>query len=107
VVKTPKQSCKADKQIKDPYPNGLPDDVANRLADQYAKLFALFIDHADIIPRISFWGLHDGRSWLNHYPCDRTNYPMIWDRHLQPKQALQAILAVAAEKRHIKKQPVP
>lgn len=76
VVKTPKQSCKAGKQIEDPYPNRLPDDVDKRLADQYAKLFALFIDHSDIIPRVSFWALHDGRSWLNHYPCDRTNHPM-------------------------------
>lgn len=107
VVKTPKESCVAGKQIDDPFPKGLPDDVGNRLSDQYAKLFAMFIDHAGIIPRVSFWALHDGKSWLNHYPCDRTNHPMLWDRKLQPKQALAAVMSVAAEKRNTKNQPLP
>jgi endo-1,4-beta-xylanase len=99
VVKTLKDSCKAGKQIDDPFPNGLPDEVNLRLANQYAKLFTLFVDYANIIPRVSFWALHNGKSWLNHYPCDRTNHPMLWDRELQPTQALKAVLGVAAEKK--------
>lgn len=61
--------------------NGLPDDVQQRLADQYAQLFALFLKHRDKITRVTFWGLHDERSWLNHWPFKRTNHPLLWTGH--------------------------
>jgi endo-1,4-beta-xylanase len=79
----------------DPYAEGLPPEVQRRLADQYARLFALFVKHRDKISRVTFWGLHDGRSWLNFWPSRRTNHPLLWDRQLQPKPALAAVLAVA------------
>lgn len=79
-----------------PFANGLPPEIQKRLADQYAQLFALFLKHADKIDRVTFWGLHDGRSWLNTWPSRRTNHPLPWDRDLQPKPALPAILAIAS-----------
>jgi endo-1,4-beta-xylanase len=78
----------------DPFVNGLPPDVQQRLADQYARLFALFYKHRDKIRRVTFWGLHDGRSWLNKWPSPRTNHALLWDRALQPKPALAAVLTV-------------
>jgi endo-1,4-beta-xylanase len=99
VVKITKESCKNKKMIGDPYPNGLPADVDNRLADQYKSLFSLFIDHASTISRVSVWALHDGRSGLNHQPCERTNHPMLWDRQLHPKLALKAVIDVATAKK--------
>ncbi len=98
VVKTPKESCTNKNMMGDPYPNELPADVDNRLADQYKSLFSLFIDHASTLSRVSFWAMHDGKSGLNHQPCERTNHPMLWDRQLQPKQALKAVIDVAAVK---------
>jgi endo-1,4-beta-xylanase len=83
----------------DPFAKGLPSDLQQRLADQYARLFALFLKHRDKIHRVTFWGLHDGRSWLNHWPSKRTNHPLLWDRALQPKPALSAVLALAHEQR--------
>ncbi len=83
----------------DPFADGLPADVQARLADQYARLFALFLKHRDKISRITFWGLHDGRSWLNTWPSKRTNHPLLWDRALQPKPALAAVVAVAQQAR--------
>ncbi len=79
----------------DPFGNGLPLDLQQRLADQYAKLFELFLKHRDKISRVTFWGLHDGRSWLNSWPSKRTNHALLWDRALQPKPALSAVLTVA------------
>ena len=52
----------------DPYANGCPPEVLDREAAQYAQLFALFRKHADKITRVTFWGLHDGRTWLNTWP---------------------------------------
>lgn len=80
----------------DPFAQGLPPEVQKRLADQYAQLFALFLKHRDKISRVTFWGLHDGRSWLNHWPSTRTNHALLWDRTLQPKPALSAVLSLAS-----------
>lgn len=84
-----KESAGADR-----YPNGLPPEMLRRQAEQYRALFELFRKHSDKISRVTFWGLHDGASWLNHWPYKRTNYPLLWGRDLQPKPALQAVLAV-------------
>lgn len=87
-----------EKDSADPFANGLPEGLQQRLADQYARLFALFLKHRDKITRVTFWGLHDGRSWLNGWPSKRTNHPLLWDRALQPKPSLSAVLALAQEK---------
>jgi endo-1,4-beta-xylanase len=79
----------------DLYANGCPPEVLQRQAQQYAELFAIFKKHADKIARVTFWGLDDGKSWLNDWPSKRTNYPLLWSRDLQPKPALDAILSEA------------
>jgi endo-1,4-beta-xylanase len=53
----------------------LPGSGAGAAGGSIPKLFALFRRHADAIARISFWDLHDGRSWLNHFPWERANHP--------------------------------
>jgi len=57
----------------------------------YAKLFALFVKHRDAIDRVTFWGLHDARSWR------RGQNPLVFDAGSQPKPALQAILDAVAK----------
>lgn len=79
----------------DPYASGCPPQILQRQAEQYARLFALFRRHADAISRVTFWGLDDGRSWLNTWPRKRTNHPLLWDRSGQPKPALAAVLGEA------------
>lgn len=79
----------------DPYADGLPADVQQRLGTRYAELFALFQRKRDVIDRVTFWGLHDGQSWKNGFPVKgRTNHPLLFDRQLQPKPALDAVLQV-------------
>ncbi len=90
----------------DPFVNGLSNDLQQRLADQYARLFTLFLKHQDKITRVTFWGLHDGRSWLNNWPSKRTNHPLLWNRALQPKPALSAVLALTQLKTEPTAQPL-
>jgi endo-1,4-beta-xylanase len=72
-----------------------------RLADQYGRLFRLFCRQRDKIDRVTFWGLHDGRSWLNYWPvAGRTNHPMLFDRQCQPKAAYFAVAQVARDISH-------
>ena len=83
--------------VDDPYVRGCPAEVLRRQADQYGALFALFRKHAGKIARVTFWGLHDGRSWLNTWPRKRTNHPLLWGRDLEPKPALGTVLAGALQ----------
>jgi endo-1,4-beta-xylanase len=79
-----------------PYPDGLPDEMQEKLAKRYGELFAIFCRHADRIDRINFWGVHDGQSWLNNWPIQgRTDYPLLFDRDLQPKPAFFAVVKTA------------
>ena len=83
----------------DPYVKGLPDSVQHQLADRYAAIFKLFARHADKISRVTFWGLHDGVSWKNNFPVrGRTDYALLFDRQLKPKEAFRAVIDVASEK---------
>jgi endo-1,4-beta-xylanase len=76
----------------DPYKDGCPEEVLKRQAEQYAKLFELFNKHSDVIARVSFWNLHDGESWLNYFPWNRTNHPLLFDRNGKPKPAYQSVI---------------
>ncbi len=76
-----------------PYPEALPDSMQQVLAKRYAECFALFHKHHDQISRVTFWGVHDGQSWLNNWPVrGRTNYPLLFDRRYQPKPAFEAVI---------------
>jgi len=60
-------------------------------AEAYGKLFKLFARHRDDIDRVTFWGLHDGRSWR------RGQSPLAFDAASKPKPALQAIIDAVAK----------
>ena len=78
-----------------PWPDGLPADMEQRLARRYAGIFGVFLKHRDAVTRVTFWGVHDGASWLNHFPVrGRTNYPLLFDRMKQPKPAFDAVVAL-------------
>jgi endo-1,4-beta-xylanase len=81
------------KETMNPYKNGLPDSVQNQLTARYTDLFRIFLKYKDPIELVTFWGLHDGRSWKNHFPIfGRTNYPLLFDRNYQPKPAYYSVM---------------
>ncbi len=80
-----------------PYPRVLPPEVAEAQARFYRRIFQIALEHPGTVTRITFWGVHDGLSWLNSFPVpNRTNHALLWDRALQPKPALGAILSALA-----------
>ena len=79
---------------EDLYRNACPPEVLGRQAEQYGELFALFRRHRDKVARISFWGLHDGSSWLNTWPGERTNHPLLFDRRCLGKPAFERVMEV-------------
>jgi len=100
VLPTPWDSDAADINMKagynekmNPYPNGLPDSMQEKLSTGYENLFLLFLKHKDVISRITFWGVNDGQSWLNNWPVrGRTNYPLLFDRNFKPKPAFYKVI---------------
>lgn len=79
----------------DPYKNGLPQDVDRQLTDRYSEIMGIFYRKRDKIDRVTFWGMDDGMSWKNGSPIpNRTNYPLLWNRGLEPKAAYKAVLEV-------------
>jgi len=76
-----------------PYTNGLPDSVQQKLTQRYADLFAVFAKHHDRVSRVTFWGVTDRDSWLNNWPVkNRTAYPLLFNRDGRPKPAFTAVI---------------
>lgn len=84
---------------EDVYREGCPAQVLQRQAEQYARLFEIFTELAGAVSRVTFWGLHDGGSWLNYWPGKRTNHPLLFDRAGEPKPAFTRVLETAARVR--------
>ena len=83
------------KEFLDPYREGLPDNLQALQAKRYDELFSIFYNRRAKIARVTFWGVHDGMSWKNDYPIPgRKNYPLLWNRQLRAKPALNAVLTV-------------
>ncbi|MGD0571543.1 MAG: endo-1,4-beta-xylanase [Sedimentisphaerales bacterium] len=79
-----------------PYPDTLPAEVQEKLAERYGELFAVFHKHADKISRVTLWGVQDGQSWLNRWPVEgRADYPLLFDRNLKSKPAYYAVIKTA------------
>ncbi|WP_439489491.1 endo-1,4-beta-xylanase [Algoriphagus sp.] len=69
-----------------PFKDGITPEAEARLAQRYADIFDIYERHKDKITRVTFWGLGDRNSWLNNFPVrGRTNYPLLFDRNLDPK----------------------
>jgi len=77
-----------------PYPDGLPEDMQQRLTERYRDVFERLVKNPAVV-NITFWGIHDGRSWLNNFPVrGRTNHALLFDRQLKNKPAHGAVLKV-------------
>jgi endo-1,4-beta-xylanase len=100
VLKRPKEAIGADlsktyafQNEYNPYADGLPSEIEKELSQRYQDIFKLYYRHREKISRVTFWGTHDGASWLNNWPVrGRTNYPLLFDKDFKPKtQLLEAI----------------
>jgi len=76
-----------------PYVDGLDDETSQALADSYVALFTMFLKHRDLINRVTLWNLTDASTWRNNWPMrGRTDYPVLFDRANDPKQAYRALV---------------
>ena len=79
-----------------PYTEGLPAEKAKEQSDFFVKLFRIYLNHKDIISRVTFWGLTDADSWKNGWPVPfRTDYPLAIDRNYEPKPFVKEIIKLS------------
>jgi endo-1,4-beta-xylanase len=78
----------------------LPDEVkpfthelGDSLAAKYKEVFEVFIEKADVLTGVTFWGVADNKTWLSHYVVPgRTDYPLLFDSVYQPKKAFYEVI---------------
>ena len=83
----------------DPYKNGLPDDVAQRINERWLEFFKLYKRHQQQISRVTLWGVSDAQSWMNNWPVSgRTAYALLFDRQYHPKPVIKDIIKLYQQK---------
>lgn len=76
-----------------PYPEGLPEEVATEWNSRMSDFFELFLKHSDKISRVTFWGVSDGDSWKNDWPVEgRVEYPLLFDRNYEMKPFMKQLI---------------
>ena len=107
VLPAANQSTSADVNRRDqaqanlnPYVDGLPKDVEQKLAKRYDELFAVFLKNKDVVKRVTFWGVSNRDSWLNNWPIrGRTAYPLVFDRERKPTPSYETVLSLGKARR--------
>lgn len=74
------------------YGENIPDHILTLQAKRYQELFEALKENKDIVSAVVFWGISDKYSWLNGFPVQRTNAPLLFDRNFHAKPAFWAIV---------------
>jgi endo-1,4-beta-xylanase len=69
-----------------------------RQIEVYKTCFELFRKYKNYITGITFWNISDRHSWLDNFPVQgRKDYPLLFDRDLQPKKAYWEVINFTAK----------
>jgi len=69
--------------LKEPTP-----ELLELQAKRYEDVFETCAKHSDVVKSITTWGVTDDLTWLNEFPVKgRTNWPLVFDGHGNPKPA--------------------
>jgi endo-1,4-beta-xylanase len=58
---------------------------------KYRALFNAF--NRPRVTSVTFWGIADNHTWLNSFPVNRTNHPLLFDRAGNPKWAFWTVVS--------------
>ena len=69
------------------------EEKENAQIEMYKRIFSLFEKYKKEISVITFWNISDRSSWLDNFPVrGRKDYPLLFDKNLQPKKAYWEVL---------------
>lgn len=73
---------------------------AEKQAGVYRMCFELFRKYRQSITGVTFWNISDRQSWLDNFPVrGRKDYPLLFDRDLNPKAAYWEVVNFKPSKR--------
>src|SRR6478735_1223614 len=56
--------------------------------EMYKRCFNVFKKYKKVLTSVTFWNISDRSSWLDNFPVrGRKDYPLLFDKNLQPKKA--------------------
>ena len=65
----------------------------NAQMERYITCFRVFEKFKKQITGITFWNISDRSSWLDNFPIrGRKNYPLLFDKNLQPKKVFYEVV---------------
>ncbi|WP_256007034.1 endo-1,4-beta-xylanase [Pedobacter deserti] len=68
--------------------SGFTRELQKKQEEQYGTFFRVFRQYRGVLTGVTFWNLSDRHSWLDNFPVrGRKNYPLLFDKDLQPKGA--------------------
>lgn len=69
---------------------------------QYKSIFRILEKYKKQISGVTFWNISDRSSWLDNFPVrGRKDYPLLFDKNLQPKKAYWEVIHTL-ENKHAK-----
>jgi endo-1,4-beta-xylanase len=83
----PKEHDAREKRPEDAHA-AFTDEKEQQQLEVYKMAFELFRKYGNTITGVTFWNISDRHSWLDNFPVkDRKDYPLLFDKNLQPKKA--------------------
>ncbi|MFJ6215281.1 endo-1,4-beta-xylanase [Streptomyces sp. NPDC092296] len=70
----------------------VPAAALTQQATEYQTLFDVYRSHSADISSVTLWGLADDNTWLDSFPINRLDAPLLFDRELQAKAAYWSIV---------------
>ena len=64
--------------------------LLSQQALKYRELFNAF--NRARVTSVTLWGIADNHTWLNSFPVNRTNHPLLFDRSSNPKWAFWTVV---------------
>ena len=83
----PKEHNARERQASDADTSFSPAKEAAQ-AEKYRMIFEVFRKYKNSLTAVTFWNISDRSSWLDNFPVrNRKDYPLLFDRNLEPKKA--------------------
>lgn len=68
-------------------------DREQQQIEQFSMCFSVFRKYSHALTGVTFWNISDRYSWLDNFPIrGRKDYPLLFDRNLQPKKAFWSVV---------------
>ena len=83
----PKEHNARERKAAD-YDTSFSAEKENRQIEIYKMCFRIFRKYKKVLSSVTFWNISDRHSWLDNFPVrGRKDYPLLFDKNLQPKKA--------------------